>query len=304
MEFDPYLKDAWRRHGDEPQAVFDGLTAGRALARSASDVVAWAGLATHVAGEHLGRWADGLRLLEDALDDPRLSGHDVGRRSVHRSRAVLLLASGDRERAEVVLRDHADPSWPAASSRVRVFATASAALSARGDVDRARSIFEEALAAAGYEPGAEDPAARSLAITGNNLAMDLEDLLSRSPAQDELMVLAARTSRAWWEVAGDATNVLLADVCVASALLATGDAEGALSYAEAAASASEEKDVLAGFRIQAMLVLGRAALGTRDPERARGALAAADEAFSRLPEAYHGFYGPRMEALRASLVGG
>lgn len=302
MDFDQFLKDSWGRHGDEPEQVFDALPVGRALAQNAAHLVAWAGLASHVAGEHLGRWADGLRLLDDVVDDPYLLESSNGHRSVQRSRAALLLASGDAAAADAVLAEHSDPAWPVASSRVRVLAIAASALAAQGQVARGRARFEEAVEVIGYGPRKDDPAAKSLAIAGNNLAMDLEELPSRTSEQDALMVLAARTSRTWWKVAGNETNVLLADVRVASALLAAGDAEAALPFARDAARDSGREGVLAGFRIQAMLVLGRTSLATGDVEAATEALTAADVAFTELPEAYHAFYEPQIEALRVAAL--
>jgi len=303
MDFDRYIKDSWKRHGSEPEPVFDAFPVGRACAQSAGDLVAFAGLVAHVSGEHLGRWRDGIAVLDGVLGDPYLLGDEAALRSVQRSRALLYHGSGDRKTAEALLAEYADTAWPVASSRVRMLASVAAAFAAQGDVDLARSTFEEAVEIASYGPQPRDPAARALAVAANNLAMDLEELESRSEVQDELMVFAARTSRRWWEVAGDVTNVLLADVRVASALLAVGDVSGALPFAEDAARHSAREGTLAGFRIQAMLVLGRAKLASGDSAAAESALRQADEAFLHLPDAYRDYYEPQIETLRASTVG-
>ncbi len=48
----------------------------------------------------------------------------------------------------------------------------------------------------------EDLANKNLAITGNNVACALEEKMERTPAEAELMILAAKTGREFWEKAG------------------------------------------------------------------------------------------------------
>ena len=145
MDFARYIKDSWKRHGDEPAQVFDAFPVGRACAQNARDLVAWAGLVAHVSGEHLGRWNDGIAVLDGVLADPYLLGEEASLRSVQRSRALLYFGSGDRKYADRLLEEYSDTDWPAASSRVRMLANAATAFAALGDVDRARSTFEEAI---------------------------------------------------------------------------------------------------------------------------------------------------------------
>ncbi|MEN0064274.1 MAG: hypothetical protein AAGA48_19140 [Myxococcota bacterium] len=304
MGFEGYHRDAWNRHGNAPQEVFEELPAGRDLAETGKHLAAWGALVAHVAGEHLGRWSEGIALLDTIAADERFAEAEAARRSLHRSRAALLIGAGDRAGADAVVAENLDDAWPEASSQIRVWTTATTALAMQGEIDKATALFQEALKASAYGPDAKDPASRALAISGNNLAMDLEDLSGRSPAQDALMILAARTSRTWWAVAGDATNVLLADVRVASSLLAAGNASDALPFAEAASRGSEAEGTLAGYRIQAMLVLGKARQGVGDAQGAAAAVAKADEAFTHLPEAYRAYYESQIEALRADLMGG
>ena len=62
------MQQGWADHGNDPQGVYDRLAEGLALAASPGDLPALAGLIVHVAGEHLGRWADGDALLADLLE--------------------------------------------------------------------------------------------------------------------------------------------------------------------------------------------------------------------------------------------
>lgn len=302
MDFDGYLDRAWTRHGDDPEGVFERLPEGRARCTTPRDVAAWGALVAHVAGEHLGRWSEGMALLDEASRSQLLVDHPEVADALQRSRAALLLASGDPAGAETILAAHIDPARPPASSRARMLASASTARLGQGDVGGATSAFQGAIDAVQYGPAADDPAARSLAIAGNNLAMELEGLAVRDSAQTELMLLAARTAHRWWKVAGTPTNVLLAEVRLASSLLAAGDSAAALTHASTACRMAEDPEVLAGYRLQALLVSGRAQADCGDLVAARGTAEAARRTLEDVPPQYHDYYGPQVDALDAAII--
>src|SRR5438477_192569 len=78
------------------------------------------------------------------------------------------------------------------------------------DDAEARGLLDEALGLAAYGPTAKDPAARSLAVTGNNLASTLESTANRTPAQTALMVRAAEIGLRFWSLAGGPFETALA----------------------------------------------------------------------------------------------
>jgi len=298
-DFDVFLDAAWDDHGDDPQGVLDRLPAGLPLATTGVQFLGWVGLTAHVTGHHLGRWDEGIALLDGVAEAPQLAAEQV--RAVRRSQALLRLASGDRAAADALLAANPDAARPPASALVRVLIGAASALVGQRQTERATTLMDEALAAADYGPAGDDPAARALAASCNNIAMELEEVPDRDLEDTALMLRAARQARTWWEVAGTPTNVMLAEVRVAASLLAAGQSDAALVRAHTAASLSEAPETLAGHRLQALLVLGNAQLAAGALAAARAGLAEVQAVLDRVPPEYQGIYGPQVDALSASV---
>ncbi len=64
MTLEAFLKTGWSDHGDRPQEVADRLAESLHLVRDPDSCAPFAGLLTHVYGEHLGLWGRGVELLE------------------------------------------------------------------------------------------------------------------------------------------------------------------------------------------------------------------------------------------------
>ena len=109
-------------------------------------------------------------------------------------------------------------------------------------------MFEKTIALAAYDPPASDPAARALAVTGNNLAMELEQRPDRDAAGTRLMKVAAATARKYWEHVGTWVNVNFAEVRLAHTHLAAAEADVALSHARAALALCDEQDASDAYR--------------------------------------------------------
>lgn len=295
------IQQGWRDHADDPEGVLQRLAqAVPDPARSPGDRARLAHLIAHVAGDHLGRWGEGLSLLEGLSAAEHVSPDTAPGRSLLRSRAALLLGADRGVEAEAVLERAGEPDQPSASARVRVFATAAAALAQQGQIARARQLLAEATEAAAYGPTAADPAARSLAITGNNLALTLEELPDREPAQTELMKTAAALARTWWAVAGDWRNVMLAEVRLCATHLAAGEPSIALAHAREAMSLTEGAQAAGpDDRIAALLALAEAQqrLGAR--AEARVQLTSARGLLGQLEPELAGWYRPLLERLEA-----
>ena len=185
---DDFCAKGWSDHADQAGAVFERLGEGVGLVAEAKDLPPLAGLIVHVAGEHLGRWPDGIVLLERLRNLPCFDPSAADGKAVLRSLAILHACAGDAAEAEALTQ---------------------AALSGEGipeDSDRARILaivaFERALLLADYGPGPTDPAARALAVTGNNLAAEIETREHLSVDEKALMLMAARAARRYWGIAG------------------------------------------------------------------------------------------------------
>jgi uncharacterized lipoprotein NlpE involved in copper resistance len=265
MDFPTYLDRAWGDHANDPAGVAARLKEGLPLIANDGDVVGLANLAHHVLGEHLGRWLDGILWMEHLALHPKCTPDGPGGEAVRRCAASLLLASGSGDsRATLGPSD-----W------IRVTAMAAASLASR-DEERALVWFQEALAQAD-ESGlaATDPMNRALAVTANNLALALETAPGRSARQTELMLLAARAARRYWERAGTWLETERAEYRLAMSWLAAGDIAKARHHARTCMQIVTEHCAGAVERFFAWEVSGRI-------ERTAGDRAACDAALAAM----------------------
>lgn len=225
-----FVSKGWNDHAEDSAGVMARFDEGIGLVSEAGDLPGLAGLITHVAGEHLGQWAEGLELLE------RLAGHalcESGQaQAIARSQAVLRFCQGDFAGYEESWRAGHSGEHPEESTRARVVAVAACALAGQSRLPEALTALKDSLAL--VESGIEvaDPANRAIAISANNLACELEEVAERSVDQDGLLELAALSARRFWEVAGTWKNVQVAEYRLCMTFLALGRAECALAHAK------------------------------------------------------------------------
>ena len=294
--FGAFLDGCWSQHGDDPEAVAARFGEGLELAAEPVHLSQLANLVVHVAGEHLGRWDDGLAWLDRIAAAPLREADSNPGRATIRCRAVLEACTGRLDRAEAALAQAIDPARPPGSSRGRMWAVAASALAGQQRIAEAQRALDAAEAAVDYGPDAEDPVGRSLAITGNNLACALEELDGRDAAQTALMKRAAALGRTWWEVAGTWHNVMLAEVRLAFTHLAADEPSTALAHARAALALSTEHGTGADDLIAPHCLIAKAMAASGDPE-APAAIAQARETLEQASEQLQAWYRPVMEGL-------
>jgi len=223
MDLKTFVADGWRDHADNARGVADRLGDGLALVDEEVQIAALAGLAHHVYGEHLGAWHEGIAYLERLSRLAGLAPSESSAASLRRCTASLALA-GEIEDARPTLSP---------SDRIRVGAMAAASLAER-DVARAITLFEQTLELARTTPlDADDPANRSLAVTGNNLASALERKQPRSDDERALMVLAAQAGRHYWAIAGGWLEIERAEYRLAMTWMQAGELARAREHAQA-----------------------------------------------------------------------
>ncbi len=270
-DFDIWLARAWDEHAGNPEGVLARLQAdAQALLHTAARRPALLHLAHHVCGEHLGRWQEGLSLLQRLSALPADASDGTADPAAARFIASLALAGelGDRRDGLSV------------SDRIRVTALAAASLAAH-DSTRAHALLQEALAqfdAAGLPPG--DPCTRALAASSNNLAATLEERPQRSAEEVALMLLAAQSARRFWAVAGGWLETERAEYRLAHSWRAAGDTARARHHALACLEI-----VAAHGDVPLELFFGLEALCLA--EHAGGDLAARDRAAERMRSAFH-----------------
>lgn len=214
-----FVEAAWNEHADRPQAVADRLDSALPLVVAPDDAAAFARLATHVYGEHLGQWQRGV----DALLALRA-------RTAGPGAADLPIASGIATLRYAAGEPHALAGL-GGEDQITALATAAAALAARGEFTPALAAFAHARQIAEGGLPAGSPALRALAIGGNNLAAALEEHPGRTPVQTAGMVAAAEAGLKYWTLAGTWLETERAEYRLARSQLAAGDARAAIASA-------------------------------------------------------------------------
>jgi len=209
MNFSSFVDQAWADHAEKSLQVAASLKEIVPSITKQDQIPALVSLIVHVFGEHLGEWSEGLSLLEK-LQAQADSAEQ--RNTIYRSIAALRLAGGWIENVDDLMN----------SDQIRVLCVASSALLGQGQVERASKYFSGALELAEEGLGDEDPAHRSLAVTGNNLAAELELRTNRSPLETQLMVSAARAALKHWLIAGQWPEQQKAQYRLSKSLFAAG----------------------------------------------------------------------------------
>jgi hypothetical protein len=274
MQFDAWLNQAWDEHAAQPAAVAARITTdGLPLARTDSHVAALMRLAHHVVGDHLGRWPEGRQLIFH-LGTSDQAGIAAGT-AMRVFDASLALAGGLEDLRGAMT----------ATERIRVTSHAAGLLAER-DAPRAGSLLREAALEFDTEALPHgDPAARAIAINGNDIAAKLGDKLLRSDAERDLMLLGARTARDYWARAGTWLEVERAEYRLAISWLKAPDLAAARRHARRCLDIVREHDAPAlewffGFEALALIerALGNAPAAARAVQDMKGAFERLDEA--------------------------
>jgi hypothetical protein len=192
------------------------------LITQAEQIPQMAHLVTHVFGEHLGQWDDGVNALQLLKQVPSFTCGSESDQAIARSVATLELAAGKRTSLSDL----------STSDQIRVLAGAASALSEQKIAERAEALFRKAVELAQSGVPKEDPANRALAVAGNNLACALEERSSRGSTETDLMIFAAQTGRKYWEIAGTWLQVERAEYRLSQTFLKAGDTKRSLDHAQ------------------------------------------------------------------------
>jgi hypothetical protein len=270
MTLDEFVSQGWTDHGDDAAGVFARFGDAPSLVSEAAHLPTLAALITHVAGEHLGRWADGVALLERLEALPVFDAASPQGKAVLRSKAVLHRCAGNKdEEARCTAAALTGGDVPEASDRVRILAVAASALAGQKQLDRARADLEEAVALAAYGPSKEDPAARALAVTSHNLAVEFERKDELTDDERALMLRCAFVSRDFWKIAGGWMEAERSEYRLAMSHLRAGDARTALSHAKECLACIEANGSDPYEAFFAREAIARAHLSARHADAAR-----------------------------------
>jgi hypothetical protein len=233
MTLEQFVSQGWADHAEKTDEVAARLPEGLGLVTEAKHLGMLAALIVHVYGEHLARWADGVALLEKLETLPVFDATTPVGKSVVRSKAVLHRCAGNYEdEAKCMTASMTGGDVPEASDRIRQLAIAGSALAFQHRMDEARRDLDECVALAAYGPSKDDPAARSLAMTAHNVAVEFENKPELTDDERALMLRAAQISLDFWKIAGGWMEEERAEYRVTMSHLKAGDAAGALAHAE------------------------------------------------------------------------
>jgi len=220
--FDDFLETAWSDHADDAPAVAQRLAQALDMIVAAEHVVPYARIVTHVYGEHLARYADGVALLERLRTLAAWDGSAAAAGAVARGIAVLRYCGGDPSVLDAL----------AADERIVVLATASSAFAEQRRHKRAIETYTEALALACEGVADGSPALRALAVGGNNLAAVLEEKPDRDALETRGMLAAAQGGLDYWRRAGAWLEEERAELRLSSSRRSAGDYDGAIRHAQ------------------------------------------------------------------------
>ena len=263
--FDAFLEAAWNDHAGDAPAVALRLAQSLDVIAAAEHVPSYARIVTHVYGEHLARYADGIALLERLRTVAAWDGSAMAAGAVARGIAVLRYCGGDASVLAPLATDE----------RIVVLATASSAFAEQKAYKRAIETYAEALELARGGLADGSPALRSLAIGGNNLAAVLEEKADRDALETRGMLTAAQGGLDYWRRAGTWLEEERAELRLSSSRRSAGDYDGAIHHAHrclALCSAHDAPAIEHFFGVAAVALAQRSA-GLRDEFEASRRLA-------------------------------
>lgn len=218
MDFDTYLANSWSEHVGNPAGVALSLRTASAFIIEGSQLIQIANLITHVFGEHLGEFENGIAVLEKLAASEY--ANDEIRRSLSCSILILNFASGEEP-------EHHEFSVP---ERVKIYATTAGIQVARNELEPAAVNFRQSLALA-ENLSVNDSANRIMAVTSNSFACLLEEKSTLTQSEKDLMILAAQSSRKFWQNAGTWLEAERAEYRLSQSYLRAGDIISSIKHA-------------------------------------------------------------------------
>jgi len=255
MKFDDFLNQAWNDHAAQPEKVSKTCVDAIKLIESDEQIPQLAQIITHVFGEHLGKWDEGIEALQKLRQIPALKISSESELAILRYVRCLELASGCDSSMDNF--SHSD--------QVRIFAVAASALSGQNQIERAHKFFLRAVDCAQTSVSKDDVANRALAMTCNNLAVALEEKQNRSAFETDLMILAAKAARKFWELSGTWLEVERAEYRLSQSYLKANDLIQSLEHAQLCLKIVEENKALPlefFFAYEALALVEKARVNT------------------------------------------
>lgn len=218
MNFKEYLTAAWSLHMTDPRKVADEIKQNFNLMESDDDVMAITRLIVHVCGEHLGDWTKGIELLRKLKNNATIKDQS----EMNRYMAILNLGNNPNQSIENF----------SSSDQVIIYAAVASALASLGGIKTAEKFLNLADEISRSKLSKEDSAIRTLATTCNNIIRTLENKSETTANEIQLMILAAKTARHFWELVGIWKDVQKAEYRLSLTCLKAGLLDESLMHAQ------------------------------------------------------------------------
>ena len=286
-EFDAFIESAWETHAEQTREVAERLAASLHRVEQPAELARYAGLVSHVYGEHLGELDAGIALLQRLGATPIGQAHPEAQQAVARHVAALRHVAGVLGALDGL----------SGAERVGALAAAAAIQAGRLSFDAALASYRQALDGAEGGLPADSPAVRALAVGGNNLAAALEEKADRTPAQTAGMVDAARAALANWKRAGGWLEEERAEYRLAHSLLEAGQAAAAVGSARRCVAVCTQHTAAPLEQVFAHAVLALALRASGDAAGGDAARAQARHWFEQVPADERAWCEPELEKL-------
>jgi hypothetical protein len=229
MELNEIIDHAWDNHHDAPDDVAKLLAENAARVGDARTAHQYVQVANHVVGDGLGDWPRAKRIADDAL--AKVSADKALQPALAEAAAACILA-GDTV-AGLVYEGRSVACSPATAvvAMVYVRAVAAESLARQNRWDEVPGLFDSAIELA-ESLEQDEPVARNLAITSNNVS---NCLLAMDPLEPSLAPFLEKTAAAaqrYWTKAGTWQNHARADYMLAVVKNRLGKHDDALKHAE------------------------------------------------------------------------
>lgn len=216
-DFETFINQCWQQHEAEPVQIYTQLEQALAQVESIKHAERILPLMLHTSIGHLHRpvqFLDSLDKLENGVVTQCLA----------------------RQRAKLVAQYFVDGNESLIASlevvdQRRVFAQIANELSAMNKLAQASEWLVKATAGLKVDSTTE-PLARSIAITGNNLACQYEELAQRSEMDIQNMLEAATLALQYWKIAGGWMQEERAEYRLAMSFLKAGEPSKAKIHAQ------------------------------------------------------------------------
>ncbi|MBT3783398.1 hypothetical protein HOF92_00400 [bacterium] len=231
--YQDFINECWSNHDKESNLVANNLISNLDLIETTEQIPGYVSLVTHTFGGHLGKWSEAIELLKNICELKAFKNNQA----VYRGLATMSYCLDD----ENEFNKYVELSTQEGRN-VKIYAVAATELIGQGDFMKATMAFNKALAHAPENMEKDNPCASAIAISGNNLACELEEKPNRSDSEVELMLIAAKAARKYWEIAGGWTEVERAEYRLAMSYLQANDPFSALEHARLCESICKENN--------------------------------------------------------------